>query len=522
MSVDFRVVFRQLGLLLFVLGALLMAVAVFAMIRGGSDGADLKALLATALLAALLGGGLVLGGRNPGELFGQREALTLVAASWLVGAGLAAVPYRIWASLRPDAATVAHDFDSFVDCYFEAMSGLTTTGATVVQSLATLPPSLLLWRALTQWLGGLGIVVLFVAVLPMLGVGGRRVYRMEAPGPSPEGVRPRIQDTARVLWMIYVLLTIVETVALRLCGMSWFDAVCHTFATLATGGFSTVDGSIAGFDSTAIHLIIIVFMVLAGVNFGLYHQLLQRKWRSVVKDPELRVYLAIILVATAIVTVSLLNRSPAAEAGVDGSSAPGSTLPESPRGLKPAARDALFQVVSIQTTTGFCTADFDAWGFTAKATLLTLMFVGASAGSTGGGIKVVRVIIAAKVILAELEHYYRPSVVRTIKVGKHAIDPDLKRNVLVYVMGIALLFALGTVALMLLESSRGIDITTAASASAATLNNIGPGLGSVGAAHNYAWFSDPSKIVMSILMVLGRLEIFTIVVLFTPRFWRGD
>ena len=512
MSVDFRVVFRQLGLLLLVLSALIMAVAVFAMIRGGGNGADLKALLATAVLGVLLGGVLFLVGRNPAELFGQREALTLVAASWLVGAGMAAVPYRIWASLRPDAGTSAHDFDSYVDCYFEAMSGLTTTGATVVQSLATLPPSLLLWRALTHWLGGLGIVVLFVAVLPMLGVGGRRLYRMEAPGPEPQGVRPRIQDTARVLWMIYVLLTIAEALALRLCGMSWFDAVCHTFATLATGGFSTVDGSIAGFDSTTIHLVIIVFMVLAGVNFGLYHQLLQRKWRSVIKDPELRVYLAIILVASAIVTVSLLGRSPAADAGADGQSV------EAGRPI----RDALFQVVSIQTTTGFCTADSDAWGFAAKATLLTLMFVGASAGSTGGGIKVVRVIIAAKVILAELEHYYRPSVVRTVEVGKHAIDPDLKRNVLVYVMGIALLFALGTVALMLLESSRGVDITTAASASAATLNNIGPGFARVGATHNYAWFSDPSKIVMSILMVLGRLEIFTILVLFTPRFWREN
>ncbi len=511
MSVDFRVVLRQLGLLLFVLSALIMAVAVFAMIQRGGGGADLTALVTTAVLAIVLASVLFLVGRNPGELFGQREALTLVAASWLVGAGLAALPYRIWASLRPDAGAVAHDFDSYLDCYFEAMSGLTTTGATVVQSLATLPPSLLLWRALTQWLGGLGIVVLFVAVLPMLGVGGRRVYRMEAPGPSPEGVRPRIQDAARALWMIYVLLTIVEAFALRLCGMSWFDAVCHTFATLATGGFSTVDRSIAGFNSTSIHLVIIVFMVLAGVNFGLYYQLLQRKWRSVIKDPELRVYLAIMLVATAIVTVSLLGRSPAGDpVGSDAAStAAGRPL-----------RDALFQVVSIQTTTGFCTADFDAWGFAAKATLLTLMFVGASAGSTGGGIKVVRVIIAAKVILAELEHYYRPTVVRTVKVGKHAIDPDLKRNTLVYLMGIALLFALGTIALMLFESSRGVDITTAASASAATLNNIGPGFGGVGATHNYAWFSGPSKIVMSMLMVLGRLEMFTILVLFTPRFWR--
>ena len=514
MNLDLRVVSRHLGLLMFVLSAFILGIALFAIgdrLAGATSGsADLKALLLTALVGAVLATGLLIAGRKSVDLIGQREALLLVALSWLLGAALGAVPFRAWAAMRPDVAVTAHSFDSYINCYFEAMSGLTTTGATVLPVIATVPRSLLLWRALTHWLGGLGIVVLFVAVLPMLGVGGRRVYRIEAPGPTPEGVRPRIQDTARVLWYIYVGLTLLETLALKLCGMDWFNAVCHTFATLATGGFSTMDSSIGGFSSTALHVVIIIFMILAGVNFGLYHQLLRRQWRAVLKDPELRAYLTIIVVATAIVTFSLWrSRVAAAAASEELASA---TL----------LRDGLFQVVSMQTTTGFCTADFDAWGFVAKATLLILMFVGASAGSTGGGIKVMRVLIAVKVLIAEFEQFYRPKVVRTVKIGKATIDSALKLNTLVYVISIAVLFGIGTTALMLFESHQDIDITTAATASAATLNNIGPGLARVGATQNYAWFSAPSKVIMSILMVLGRLEVFTIVVLFSPRYWRTE
>jgi trk system potassium uptake protein TrkH len=415
--------------------------------------------------------------------------------------------------LRPDAATAPHGFDSYLDCYFEAMSGLTTTGATILEAIGTVPPSLLLWRSLTQWLGGLGIVVLFVAVFPMLGVGGRRIFRIEAAGPTPEGVRPRIQEAARVLWMMYVGLTLVEIVALKICGMSWFDSVCHTFTTLATGGFSTLDASVAGYHSTAIHIIFIVFMFLAGVNFGLYYQLLKGQWRSVRKDPELRIYVGIILVATVFITLSILsNRPPAYAATADSEAAPVGTV----------IRDSVFQVVSLQTTTGFATSDFDTWGFLAKATLVILMFVGGCAGSTGGGIKVTRIMIGVKIMIAELEHAFRPSVVRTVRVGRSVIDADLKISTLAYLLGIVVLFALGTIVLMALEVDNGIDMTSAATASAATLNNIGPGLGKVGATQNYAWFSEASKAVMCVLMVLGRLEVLTVVVLFMPRFWRAE
>lgn len=511
MKLELRVVARSLGLLLVVLSAVIAVVAVFSAyekwVGRPDESSALVALLATTFVGALLGGLFYLFGKRAGHMLGQREALLLVAASWILGAGLAALPFRIWAGARGDAGATPHDFDTYVNCYFEAMSGLTTTGATIVQAIGTLPRSLLLWRALTHWLGGLGIVVLFVAVLPMLGVGSRRLYRIEAPGPSPEGVRPRIQDTARILWLIYTGLTLVEVVALRLCGMGWFDSTCHTFATLATGGFSTQDASMAAFSST-VQIVVIVFMILAGVNFALYHQLLQRQWHTVHKDPELRAYLAIILVATVIIVGSLLYNGPSAG--------------EPPIATSTTVRDALFQVVSVQTTTGFCSVDFDRWGFVAKATLLTLMFVGASAGSTGGGIKVVRILIAVKVMAAEIEHVYRRQVVRPIKIGRTLIDADLKLNTLVYLVGIGVLFGLGTALIMLFEAGQAVDITTAATASAATLNNIGPGLARVGATQNYAWFTTPSKVVMTVLMLVGRLEMFTIVALFSPRFWREE
>ena len=510
MTLDFRVISRLTSLLLVVLSIAILGVGAFSIIDRSASGAtalaDCHALFATAGIGLVIGAVLFVLGRRAPRLFGQREALLLVAIGWLFGAALGALPYYFWSHGAGNAGS--HPFDSFVNCYFETMSGLTTTGATILTEIGTVPRSLLLWRAMTHWFGGLGIVVLFVAVLPMLGVGSRRMYRIEAPGPTPEGVHPRIQDTARVLWLIYCGLTLAETIALRICGMTWFDALCHTMATLATGGFSTLDSSVAGFDSSAIHLVIILFMILAGVNFGLYYQLIQRRWSVVWRDPELRVYLSIMAVATAIIAINLLHAPPA-----------GAT--ESPQ-TSIAVRDALFQVVSIQTTTGFGTADFDTWSFASKFILVILMFIGASGGSTGGGIKVSRIIITFKVVLAELEHVYRPKVVRSVRIGKSSVDPELRLNTLVFVIGIVTLFGFGTIALMLLESHQGIDITTAATASAATLNNIGPGLGRVGATQNYLWFTDASKIVMSMLMVLGRLEMFTIIVLFTPRFWRGD
>ncbi|UCG17466.1 MAG: TrkH family potassium uptake protein [Phycisphaerales bacterium] len=507
-----RYVGAQLGLLILVLSGTIAAVgvgsAVAQVLGNAGEAAASRALLATAVIGIALGFGLWRTGRRAGGQLGRREAMLLVAAGWLVGAALSALPYRLWASVEALGEPADRPFRSFVDCYFEAMSGLTTTGASVLSDVTMVPGSLLLWRALTQWLGGLGIIVLFVAVLPSLGVGGKRVFRIESPGPTPEGVRPKIQETARVLWLIYVGLSLAEVLALKVLGFSWFESVCHTFATLATGGFSTHNTSIGAMHSAAADVVVIMFMLLAGVNFGIYYHLIRKRWRAAYRDPELRLYLGVVFVGFLIVAGHLLTHTIHTTVGEQVRPSIGS-----------AVRYGLFQTVSLQTTTGFCTADFNQWPAAARTVLVLLMFVGASAGSTGGGIKIVRCLITAKVLWGEMERVFRPNVIRVVKIGDTPVDSDLRLATLCYVIIIALLFAGGGIALLVLEQGQDIDVVTAITASAATLNNIGPGLGLVGAVEHYGWFSKPSKLVLSLLMVLGRLEVYAIAVLFLPRFW---
>lgn len=520
---NFRYVTRELGLLLIVLSLAILSAAAWSAwqcFHGDvAERASMEALLFSVVIGLALALFCRVVSRGADDFMGRREALLLVALSWLCGAAISALPFWLWAMLRvtdgQDGLVASggspHPFGAFVNCYFEAMSGLTTTGASVVSDIDHLPHGLLLWRALTHWLGGLGIVVLFVAVLPTLGVGGKKLFQVEAPGPTSQGVRPRIRETARILWLIYLGLTVAEVFLLRALGMDWFESVCHTLATLGTGGFSTRTASLGAYNSAAIDAVVIVFMVLAGVNFGVYYQLIRRRFNAVWTDPELRLYLGLMLLASAVVVVSLL--------GQDLVSTTGEVVKPS---VAQAARYGVFQVVSVQTTTGYCTADFNQWGFVAKSVLVGLMFVGASAGSTGGGIKVIRCLIAVKVMWAEVERVFRPNVVRTIRAGRMTVDPELRLATLVYVLGILVLFMVGAVLLMVLEPAGTLSFTTAATASAATLNNIGPGLDGVGAMSNYGWFSTPSKIVMSVLMVLGRLEVYAIFVLFMPRFWRGE
>ena len=528
-----RFVLNQFGLLMLVLAALLAVIAAWAALRSTlGEAAEANAAWALTISAgatAILGGGIWLGTRGKG-IVGRREALLLVAMSWLVGAAVAGLPFYLWAHLEgalrevavelpvqdPGYELFSHEFKNPVDCYFEAMSGLTTTGATILQDIPTVPHSILLWRALTHWLGGLGIVVLFVAVLPSLGVGGKKLFKVESPGPRAEGVTPHIRETARVLWLIYLGLTGAEIIMLRIAGVSWYESVCHTFATLATGGFSTHNASVGAYNSTAVDLIIILFMILAGVNFGLYYQALRGRLRSVYRDTELRVYLGCMIFAIIVISLSLV----------------GSTIfttnanlpPIEDAGIATSVRYAAFQAVSVQTTTGFCTADFDRWPFIAQAILLLMMFIGSSAGSTGGGIKVIRIWLMFKVLRAEIERAFRPQVVRPMKVAGVPIDPELRLGAVTFVLTMILIIGLGTMMLVLFERGSGhhVSFTTATTACIATLFNIGPGLERVGATGNYAFFTDASKMVMSVLMALGRLELFAILVLFSPHFWRTD
>ncbi|HEB60505.1 MAG TPA: TrkH family potassium uptake protein, partial [Phycisphaeraceae bacterium] len=492
--INIRYALNQLGLLFMVMSAMQLFVAGYGMIallRGAAE--EKYAVLSLVLSAAagiLLGGGMWLFTRTARKSLERREAMLMVALSWLIGAAHSGLPFYLWAKTRGET-TIDHAFRSFINCYFEAMSGLTTTGATVLTHIDRLPHSILLWRAMTHWLGGLGIVVLFVAVLPSLGAGGKKLFRVEAPGPEPEGVTPHIRETARILWIIYLGMTVLEILALRLAGMSYFDATCHTFATLATGGFSTIDASVGGFNSWAIHIIIIVFMILAGVNFGLYYRLIRRQFRAVFRDAELRLYLLIILVSTVLITLAIMHHPLTLTTG--------EKLEPS---LLQSFRHSLFTTVSIQTTTGFCTADFNEWPYLARSILIILMFIGASAGSTGGGIKVIRLWIVIKVIAAEIERAFRPNVIRPVKVSGSPVDPRMRLATVSFVFLFTLLFAAGTFLLIVFEQAadQPIDLATAGSASMATLCNIGPGLNMVGAIENYSWFTDASKVVMSILM----------------------
>lgn len=518
---NYRYVTHELGKLLVLVSGVMGVLAVMAGLidaieRQRMDFRAEGALLISGAVCVAVGGLAWLLTRRCKRYLGRREAMLLVAMSWILGALFAGLPFFVWAHLFLEAG-IDHPFRSFENCYFEAMSGLTTTGATVLADVESVPRELLLWRSFTHWLGGLGIVVLFVAVLPSLGLGGKKLFQVEAPGPAPEGLQPQIRQTARILWLIYLALTAIEIIALSIAGMHVFDAVCHTFSTVATGGLSTKNSSIGYYyNKPAVDIIVIVVMVLAGANFGLYYQIWRRRLDLVWKDTELRLYLAILLFGSLLVTAAIAN-SPRPLVLTTGAEVD-ATVAES-------FRQGIFTTVSIQTTTGFCTSDYNNWPFLGHAVLVTLMFVGGCSGSTAGGIKVIRVWITTKVMLAQVERFVRPNVTRPVRVSGDTVDRQLQLGSVVYVLGMVVLFAVGWCAIMVLEQwnvDATCTSTTAATASVATLCTIGPGLAGVGPVENYGWFTAPSKMVMCGLMALGRLEIFAVVVLFTPRFWHRE
>ena len=492
--------------------------AAAAMRVAGEDDAGLTALGAGCVACLGLGGLLWLVGLGSGDASERRrEAVMLVGLAWFALSAVAALPYYWWAHwyLPSD---LAHPFKTYVDCYFEAVSGLTTTGATVLSDIPTVPEPLLLWRSMTHWLGGLGIVVLFVAVLPMLGVGGKRLYQAEATGPTKKGLRPRIGETARVLWGIYTLLTASAALLFYATGgpsMTWLDAFHHALSVMSTGGLSTKNASIGHFDSAALDYAVSLFMLVAGVNFGLFYQAVKGRWQAIWTDAELRVYLAVKVIAITAITISLWGGSIVMTSGqtVDGT-------------IDQALRFATFQVVSLQTGTGFGTADYEYWSTPAVMALMSAMFVGGCAGSTAGGVKVIRFWITIKVLAASIERVYRPNVVRPIRVGGVSVERDQRLGAVGFVLLFFLLFFAGSGVLMVFEPSVAeggrCDFSTAMSASVATLCNIGPGLHAVGPTDNYGWFSSPSLPVLSLLMVLGRLEVLVVLALFHPSLYRRD
>ncbi len=436
---------------------------------------------------ALLGGWLVERAARTERDIGPREGFFVVALAWLLVAGLGALPFILLGVLRP------------IDAYFEAMSGFTTTGATVIAHVEGLPQALLLWRALTQWLGGMGIIVLAVALLPKLGVGGSQLMDVEAPGPTLERLTPRIRETARLLWGIYVGLTALDVLLLVLVGrLSWFDAVAHAFTTLSTGGFSTKDRGFASF-SPAAQWITVLFMMLGGLNFALlYRALVRRQPRALYADTEVRFYGALLLGATLALLVSV-------GMSVDN------------------LRHSAFQAVSIMTTTGYASTDFEQWPAAAKMILFVLMFLGGCAGSTAGSIKVIRTWLVFRFIVRETRNVIHPQAVLPIRVSGRVVSEEIVRAVAIFAILYVTIFAFGSIVLLWDVARAGLHlgVIEAASAVAATLGNVGPGFGPVGPMGTYAQLPETSKILLIFLMWAGRLELFPVIVLFVRSYWKG-
>ena len=422
-----------------------------------------------------------------------REAFLVVSLGWLFASCFGALPFYFHGT-----------FGSYIDCVFEAMSGFTTTGATILTNIEIQPKGLLFWRSLTHWLGGMGIILLTIAILPILGFTSGQLFNAEVPGPTKDRISPKIKDTAKILWIIYSGMTVLETLLLLLGGMSLYESLCHTFGTLATGGFSTLNASIAGYNNLYIEIIIIIFMYLAGINFSLHYYLIKGNFKDFFQNKEWRFYTFILIAAIAIISIDLTFQK---QAGTI-------ETPLSFTRFFNALRQSSFQVVSITTTTGFCTADFNLWPSFSKLLLIMLMFFGGCSGSTGGGMKQIRILITFKHAYGEIKKLFNHRTIFSLKIGKDPIHQSVVSNVTAFFFLFVLLFLFTTLFL----SMRGYDIITSFSASIATLGNIGPGLAKVGAIENYSFFDPVSKIILIFSMLLGRLEIYSVLILFYSLF----
>jgi trk system potassium uptake protein TrkH len=504
MIVNLRAVAGTLGALLVALGIALLFPMGVGLLYGE---ASWWSFGVTALVALVVGGGAFAAYRPQEEDdLRIREGFVIVAFAWLLLSLVGALPFVLGGVL-----------DHYTDAFFETMSGFTTTGATILggadtPAIEALPNGFLFWRSLTHWLGGMGIIVLTLAVLPILGIGGMQLFKAEVPGPSADKLTPRVRETAKRLWAIYVGLTAVE-VLLLLPAMTPFDAVNHAFATLATGGFSTENGSVGQYDSAYIDWVVTAFMFLAGMNFALHYAVLHGRFDAPWKSQEFRVYAGIIVGATVLMTLVLWAPTYAvtfANAGdFEG------TVLVYDSGLD-ALRYAAFHAAAITTTTGFGTADYELWPALAVGVLFVLFFVGGMAGSTAGGVKVVRQLLLVKNSLREIQRLLHPQAILPIRLDHRVVPTEVMRNVLSFIVLYFGLIFVGTLVLALL----GLDLLTAFGGAASSVGNIGPAFGALGPTETYAIVPTAGKWVLALLMMAGRLEIFTVLVLFAPGFWR--
>lgn len=416
---------------------------------------------------------------------GKKEGFAIATLGWIFAAIFGTFPFLFSGTLT-----------NFIDAFFESMSGFTTTGATVLDPIEGNFLSVLFWRDQIQWMGGMGIIVLVVAILPALGVGGMQLFKSEVPGPEPDKIKPRIKETAKLLYLVYIIISVLQVACLYLTGMSLYEAITHMFGTMATGGFTPKNLSVGHYNNPTYDIIITIFMLIAGANFTLHYKVLHGDLKSLLKDREFLFYIGVILVSILVVTTQLhiyIYQS-----------------------ILTSLRYASFQVVSIVTTTGFATTDFDQWPALSKSILIILMFIGGCAGSTGGAIKNIRILILLKKAVREFQKILHPHAITPIYVGDKKISEEVVSNITAFFLLYILIFIFSS----LIMTALGLDMISALSSVAATLGNVGPGLGLVGPTKNYAFIHPLGKIVLSICMLLGRLEIYTVLILVLPEFWK--
>ncbi len=531
---DKKIVFYIAGRLMMIMGAILIVPLAIAFVYNCPnnigeivDDAEKTGFILAILFSVGLGFLATRLTRSERKLEGIKEGFAIVALGWTGLGLLGAIPFFSYFLVTSGDYSMGSIILTFTDACFEIYSGFTTTGASILSDIESIPKGLLFWRSLTHWLGGMGIITLAMAIFPAMGVSGYHMFRGEVPGPTTERIQPRLAQTAAILWGVYALLTLAETILLMFGGMDWFDSLCHTFGTMATGGFSTKNGSIGQYNSNYIDWVITIFMYFAGVNFLIHYRVLRGNFTDIFKNRELHFYTGTIVITTIILTGILYfaGLKPAHQSAEQFRFDPPpmqefqqhvAEEADKVSTLYGAFRHSAFQATAIITTTGYGTADFDLWPDFCRFALLFLMFWGGCAGSTGGGIKMIRIMVVFKVGWRELHKMVRPHLVAPLKIGGISMD---ERQV-IGISAFVLLFLVTFIAGVLLMTLFIPDLITSIATVAATLANIGPGLNGIGSVENYGWIPVPGKWILIVLMLLGRLELFTILLALRPSFWK--
>ncbi len=480
---NYKLILNILGFLVFITGIFMMLGIPFSIYFGDDD---IPALLIAGIGTSITGFSFWFTTRKTNRLeLGKREGYLIVTLGWIMMSLFGALPFIIHGSIP-----------SYTDAFFETMSGFTTTGASILSNIESMPHGLLFWRSFTQWIGGMGIIVLSLAILPLLGIGGMQLYAAEVPGITKDKFHPRVKETAKRLWVIYLAFTLIETILLMIAGMSFFDAINHSFTTMATGGFSTKNASTAYYTSPYIQYILIFFMFFAGMNFAIHYLAIHKNFSFLKNNDEFKVYLYFTI--TVSIFITLVH------------------LPYVDFHPEEAFRQSLFHVVSLVTTTGFVSSDYENWAVYSRMIFFVLLFIGGSAGSTGGGIKIIRHLLLFKNGYLELKRLIHPRAVIPVRLNGKSITPEIISNVQAFFIIYILIFVFGSILLSLM----GVDFVSSIGAAATCIGNIGPGFGTVGPVSNFGHLPDLAKWVLSFLMLLGRLELFTVLIIFTPYFWK--